>query len=175
MPRDPPPPIEVYPRRGGRVAAPSPADVLAGGRSHPGNVAFRFLAVRYGAEHDAPTSDRAERARIAARLVAEVRRGGGRFLARAEGGGGGYDEMGDERARKSECGGARAASGGGASQRVHEAVRPSTVRSWTGSPHLHLGHGRTVASSRGGLGLCCRAHVANVASSRGGLGLGPCL
>lgn len=105
MPHDPPK-IAVYPNRGGLISSMSPSDVLAFGRgqrvhTNAGNVKFYKIVEEYVEEYFHPTTKRSEKAHVVARLVAEVRRAGGRFLEETKDKRG-YVEIGDEKAWKSE-------------------------------------------------------------------------
>ncbi|KAL7486152.1 hypothetical protein ACHAW6_011762 [Cyclotella cf. meneghiniana] len=102
---DNPPRPEVPPGLGGPIRNPNNNDVLSGrgGRinSHPGNVRFREMVDSLKREYLDPRTKKIEKARIAARLVAVIRRSEppGRFL-KEDPHTGLWIEIGDERAWK---------------------------------------------------------------------------
>eukprot|EP00573_Skeletonema_grethae_P011727 CAMPEP_0201699042 /NCGR_PEP_ID=MMETSP0578-20130828/22071_1 /ASSEMBLY_ACC=CAM_ASM_000663 /TAXON_ID=267565 /ORGANISM="Skeletonema grethea, Strain CCMP 1804" /LENGTH=698 /DNA_ID=CAMNT_0048185709 /DNA_START=103 /DNA_END=2199 /DNA_ORIENTATION=+ len=100
------PPIpEVLPGQGGAVRTPNCNDVLSGrgGRinSHSGNVHFREMVESLKRDYLDPRTKKLEKARIAARLVATIRRldPPGKFL-KEDPNTGMWVEIGDERAWK---------------------------------------------------------------------------
>lgn len=100
-----PPRPQVPPGHGGPVRSPHPHDVLSGrgGRinSHPGNVHFREMVDSYKREYLDPRTKKVEKARIAARIVSNVRslNPPGRFL-KEDSHTNNWLEVGDERAWK---------------------------------------------------------------------------
>ncbi|KAL7525737.1 hypothetical protein ACHAXR_001135, partial [Thalassiosira sp. AJA248-18] len=110
-PNNPPPPTThhqrptIPPGHASPVRTPHPHDVLSGrgGRinSHPGNVHFRTMVDSYKREYLDPRTKKAEKARIAARIVSNVRNSDppGRFL-KEDAHTGVWIEIGDERAWK---------------------------------------------------------------------------
>lgn len=100
-----PPRPQILPGHGLSIASPHPHDVLSGrgGRinSHPGNVHFREMVDSYKREYLDPRTKKVEKARIAARIVSNVRslEPPGRFL-KEDGHTGQWIEIGDERAWK---------------------------------------------------------------------------
>ena len=100
-----PPRPEVSPGQGGPVRTPNCNDVLSGrgGRinSHSGNVRFREMVESLKRDYLDPRTKKLEKARIAARLVATIRRldPPGKFL-KEDPHTGMWLEIGDERAWK---------------------------------------------------------------------------
>mmetsp|Transcript_42806 Transcript_42806/g.76981 ORF Transcript_42806/g.76981 Transcript_42806/m.76981 type:complete len:113 (-) Transcript_42806:19-357(-) len=112
MPRESPPQVAVFPGQGGIISNLNENDVLSGRGnrilSHPGSITFRSVLVEnYKDEYSDPMTRKAEKAHVAARLVAEIRRANppGRFLKECikDGGERGqYVEIGDQKAWQSE-------------------------------------------------------------------------
>ena len=103
-----PPNIQIYPTPQLLITTLAPTDVLSGhstlARTHAGTIHLKNVLVQeYKEEYNHVSTKKKDKLHVAARLVADVRRRGGRFLKERSGvSGGGYCEIGDEKAWKSK-------------------------------------------------------------------------
>lgn len=79
-----PPQVIIHPGHGGQITSLNNNDVISGRggkiNNHSGNVTYRELVAVYKHEYLDPNTKKLEKVHVAARLVAQIRSSGGRFL-----------------------------------------------------------------------------------------------
>lgn len=102
----PQPKINIHPGHGGLISVLNDNDVISGRGGYannlPGNITYRKIVESYKHVYLDPRTRKLAKVHVAARLVAQVRRSGGRFLKDDTTNPGYYIEIGDEKAWKSK-------------------------------------------------------------------------